>query len=72
VAIFTGPLTVVATVIIPGALVGLIIALPFLDCSPERHPFRRKKMMLVATIIAAVQMGLSIMGYLEHFGELLP
>ena len=72
VAIFTGPLTVVATVIIPGALVGLIIALPFLDRSPERHPSRRKKMMLVATIIAAVLMGLSIMGYLEHFGEPLP
>jgi ubiquinol-cytochrome c reductase cytochrome b subunit len=72
VAIFTGPLTVVATVIIPGALVGLIIALPFLDRSPERHPSRRKKMMLIATIIAAVLMGLSIMGYLEHFGEPLP
>jgi len=72
VAIITGPLTVIATVIIPGALVGLIIALPFLDRSPERHPSRRKKMMLVATIIAAVLMGLSIMGYLEHFGEPLP
>ncbi len=68
VAIFTGSLMVIATVIIPGALVGLIIALPFLDRSPERHPTRRKKMMLVAAIIAAVLMGLSIMGYIEHFG----
>ncbi len=68
VAIFTGSLMVIATVIIPGALVGLIIALPFLDRSPERHPARRKKMMLVAAIIAAVLMGLSIMGYIEHFG----
>ena len=62
------PLTVIATVIIPGALVGLIIALPFLDRSPQRHPASRKKMMLVAAIIAAVLMGLAIMGYLEHFG----
>jgi ubiquinol-cytochrome c reductase cytochrome b subunit len=69
VGIFTGSLMVIATVIIPGALVGLIIALPFLDRSPERHPARRKKMMLVAAMIAVVLMGLSIMGYLEHFGE---
>ncbi len=69
VGIFTGSLMVIAIVIIPGALVGLIIALPFLDRSPERHPARRKKMMLAAAMIAAVLMGLSIMGYLEHFGE---
>ncbi len=72
VAIFTGSLMVIATVIIPGALVGLITALPFLDRSAERHPARRKKMMLVAAIIAAVLMGISVMGYLEHFGEPLP
>ena len=43
VGIFTGPLAVVGTVIIPGGLVGLIMALPFIDRSPELHPARRKK-----------------------------
>ena len=68
VGIFTGRLTVIATVIIPGGLAGLMIALPFLDRSLERHPFRRKTAMVVALIIAMVLVGLSIMGYIEHFG----
>jgi ubiquinol-cytochrome c reductase cytochrome b subunit len=66
VAIFTGPLTVIATLIIPGGLAGLLIALPFIDSSPERHPARRKMVMLIATIIAIAVLVLSIMGYLEH------
>jgi len=70
VGIFTGRLTVVATVIIPGGLAGLMIALPFLGRSLERHPFRRKTAMVVALIIAMGLVGLSIMGYIEHFGTL--
>ena len=66
VAIFTGPLTIIATVIIPGGLAGLLIALPFIDSSPERHPARRKVVMLVAAIIVIAVFILSIMGYLEH------
>jgi ubiquinol-cytochrome c reductase cytochrome b subunit len=66
VAIITGPLTVIATVIIPGGLAGLLIALPFIDSSPERHPARRKMVMLIAVIIAIAVLVLSIMGYLEH------
>jgi ubiquinol-cytochrome c reductase cytochrome b subunit len=66
VAIFTGPLTVIATLIIPGGLAGLLIALPFIDSSPERHPASRKMVMLIATIIAIAVLVLSIMGYLEH------
>ena len=67
VAIFTGPLTVIATVIIPGGLTCLLITLPFIDSSPERHPARRKVVMLGAAIIAIVVLILSIMGYLAHY-----
>ena len=66
VSIFKGPLSVVGSVIIPGGLVGFLIALPFIDSSPERHPARRKMVMLVAAIIAIAVLALSIMGYLEH------
>ena len=66
VAILKGPLTVIATAIIPGGLVGLIMALPFIDRSPERHPARRKKTMLIAAVIALLLLGLSVMGYIEH------
>jgi quinol-cytochrome oxidoreductase complex cytochrome b subunit len=47
----------------------LFIALPFIDTSPDRHPMRRKKVILVAMIIAIVLLGLTVMGYIEHFGE---
>ena len=66
VAILKGPLTVIATAIIPGGLVGLIMALPFIDRSPELHPARRKKTMLIAAVIALLLLGLSVMGYIEH------
>ncbi len=68
VAIFKGPLTVFGSTIIPGALAGLLIALPYLDRSGRRHPSQRKSVMLIAGIIMAMILGLSIMGYIEHFG----
>jgi ubiquinol-cytochrome c reductase cytochrome b subunit len=67
VTLFKGPLSVIGSVIIPGGLAGLLIALPFIDSSPERHPARRKLVMLVAAIIAIAVLALSIMGYIEHF-----
>jgi ubiquinol-cytochrome c reductase cytochrome b subunit len=66
VSIFKGPWSVIGSVIIPGGLAGLLIALPFIDASPERHPARRKMVMLIAAIIAIAVLVLSIMGYLEH------
>jgi ubiquinol-cytochrome c reductase cytochrome b subunit len=42
---FPGPLEPVATVVIPGAVVGLLLALPFLDRRPERHPRTRLPVM---------------------------
>lgn len=62
-----GPLMVCGTVLIPGGLVGLLIALPFLDRAPECHPARRKKAMLAAAVIAVVLLGLSIIGYIKHY-----
>jgi ubiquinol-cytochrome c reductase cytochrome b subunit len=67
VGIFRGPLMVVGTVVIPGGLALLLIALPFLDRSPARHPAQRKLAMAAALVILAAVVGLSILGYWEHF-----
>lgn len=67
VTIFKGPWLVFGTALIPGGLVGLLFALPFLDRSSERHPARRKTTMLAAAIFVVVLLGLSIMGYIEHY-----
>jgi len=72
VTVFKGSLTVIGSVIIPSGLAALLMALPFLDTSSDRHPARRKKVILVAVGIAIILAGLSIMGYVEHFNETLP
>jgi ubiquinol-cytochrome c reductase cytochrome b subunit len=69
VTVFKGSLTVIGSVIIPGGLAALLIALPFLDTSPDHHPARRQKVILVAVFIAIILLGLSIVGYIEHFNE---
>ena len=72
VTIFKGPFSLIGSVIIPGGLIGLLIALPFMDSSSERHIFKRKKVMVLAAIILFVLLVLSILGYLEHFGAIHP
>ena len=67
VTIFSGPLTVIGSFIIPSGLAGLMVALPFLDRSPERHPSKRWKIMIIGAVIALAFLALSVMGYLEHF-----
>ena len=67
VTIFKGTWSVVGSVIIPGGLAGLLMALPFIDSSPQRHPARRKPVMLIAAILAIAVLVLSILGYVEHF-----
>ena len=52
VTIFKGSLSVIGSVIIPGGLIVLLIILPFIDSSPEHHFSNRKRVMLVAIIIA--------------------
>jgi len=67
VAIFRGPLATVGTVVIPGGLAGLVLFLPFLDRSPERHPAKRLKVIIPAAVIGLALLGISVMGYVEHF-----
>ena len=67
VSIFKGPFSVIGTVIIPGGLAVTLLALPFWDRSPERHPSKRLKVIVPAAIIIMMIVGLSITGYIEHF-----
>ncbi len=67
VGIFRGPLMFIGTAAIPGGLAALLVALPFLDRSPARHPAQRKLSMCVAFLIVAAMAGLAVMGYREHF-----
>ena len=58
---FPGPLEPVATMVIPGLVVGGLLALPFLDRRPDRHPFKRP---LVIASFAIVGAGISMLTYL--------
>ena len=58
---FPGPLEPVATMVIPGLVVGALIALPFLDRRPDRHPLKRP---LVLVSFAIVGAGISALTYL--------
>lgn len=67
VTMFTGPFSVIGTVLVPGGLAGLLVALPFIDLSPERSPTQRSKTLLIAAVILLVLAALSAVGYYEHF-----
>ena len=67
VSIFRGPLMVIGTVVVPGGLAVLLLALPFIDRSPERHPFHRKKSVAAAIVIAVLLAALSVTAYVQHF-----
>ena len=67
VAIFKGPFMVLGSAIIPGGLVFLFGALPFLDRSPERRPSKRMGVMIATAVVLAALTALSFMGYVEHF-----
>jgi ubiquinol-cytochrome c reductase cytochrome b subunit len=69
VAIFRGPWAVVGTTVIPGLLTVFMLALPFLDRSSGHGPRQRKAIVFAAGILAAIIVGLSVMGYLAHFGS---
>jgi ubiquinol-cytochrome c reductase cytochrome b subunit len=72
VTIFKGPLSMVGMLVIPGGLIALLLALPWLDRNPERDPARRKMAMLVTGLIVGILGTLSLIGYFEHFGESTP
>ena len=45
---FEGPLELLATLVIPGVVAGLVVALPFLDRGPDRRPARRWPVLVLA------------------------
>jgi ubiquinol-cytochrome c reductase cytochrome b subunit len=49
---FPGPYEPIATMVIPGLVVGFLLALPFIDRSPERRPFSRARVGFTVTMIA--------------------
>ncbi len=61
---FPGPFEPVATLVIPGLVVGFLFALPFLDRGPSRNPFSRGRVpfTLVMSAIVAATTALTLMG----------
>jgi ubiquinol-cytochrome c reductase cytochrome b subunit len=57
--LFHGPLEPVATLVLPGVAVGLLLALPFLDRSPSRALARRKPWVALFAAGAAGYLGLT-------------
>jgi ubiquinol-cytochrome c reductase cytochrome b subunit len=59
---FPGPLEPVATIVIPGLVVALLLALPFLDRGPDRHPRRRPLVMGGFAVLGAGVVTLTYLG----------
>jgi len=60
---FPGPLEPLATMVIPGVIVLLLIALPFLDSHPDRRPFKRPLVTGGFAVIGAAIIFLTYLGY---------
>jgi ubiquinol-cytochrome c reductase cytochrome b subunit len=60
---FPGPLEPVATMVIPGLVVGLLLLLPFLDSHPDRHPFTRPLVTGGFAVIGTAIVVLTYLGY---------
>jgi len=60
---FPGPLEPVATVVIPGLVVGFLLLLPFLDRGSERHPARRPLAMGGFSFLAVGVVLLTYLGF---------
>jgi ubiquinol-cytochrome c reductase cytochrome b subunit len=59
---FPGPLEPIATVVIPGLVVGLLLLLPFLDRGPDRHPAKRPLIMAGFTVVGLGIVSLTYLG----------
>lgn len=59
---FPGPLEPVATIVIPGLVVGALLALPFLDRRPDRHPLKRPLVMAGFAVVGAGVTWLTYLG----------
>jgi ubiquinol-cytochrome c reductase cytochrome b subunit len=60
---FPGPLEPLATMVIPGLVVGLLFLLPFLDSHADRHPLKRP---LVTGGFAVIGAGIIVLTYLGY------
>jgi len=60
---FPGPLEPIATFVIPGVLVILMILLPFIDSSPERRPSKRGIVLGAFGVIGIAIVTLTYLGY---------
>jgi ubiquinol-cytochrome c reductase cytochrome b subunit len=60
---FPGPLEPLATMVIPGLVVGLLFLLPFLDSRADRHPMKRP---LVTGGFALIGAGIIVLTYLGY------
>ena len=49
---FPGPLEPVATMVVPGVVIGLLILLPFVDRADGRHPFRAPRRVFTTMVVA--------------------
>lgn len=49
---FPGPYEPLATMVIPGLVIGFLVALPFIDRRPDRHPFGRTRLGYTVGILA--------------------
>ena len=59
---FPGPLEPVATIIIPGLVVGGLLLLPFLDRRPDRHPLKRPLVTAGFAVLGAGILSLTYLG----------
>ena len=59
---FPGPLEPIATVVIPGLVVGALLLLPFLDRGPERHPRKRRLVALGFVVLGISIVSLTVLG----------
>ena len=60
---FPGPLEPVATTVIPGLVVALLLLLPFLDRRPDRHPLKRP---LVTAGFGLIGLAIVVLTYLGY------
>jgi len=60
---FPGPLEPVATIVIPGLVVGVLVLLPFLDSGPDRHFYKRP---LVTGGFAIIGLSIIVLTYLGY------
>ena len=60
---FPGQLEPVATVVIPGLVVGGLLALPFLDRRPDRHPLKRPLVVAAFALLGAAVVSLTYLGF---------